>query len=123
MKEFVVEYKVSYNLRFKNKEKNCNTLYEIKEYGSSISFMELSMILDDILKDFNFSQKDMKISYNINKRDNELYLYIAFTLEKRQNKEELKKLFLVELNEYLEDRRVHIFIKNNIEYELFCRVV
>lgn len=103
------EYHLEYLIKFIVDGKNLETVRDIKSLGSSITSMELCMIIEDYLQSINISDKNIKkISYNFN-RDDIITLIINISSNKKLSKESLKSL-KEDLFNHIED----IFLNNKI---------
>ena len=103
------EYHLEYLIKFIVDGKNLETVRDIKSLGSSITSMELCMIIEDYLQSINISDKTTKkISYNFN-RDDVITLIVNISSNKKLSKESLKSL-KENLFNHIED----IFLNNKI---------
>lgn len=103
------EYRLEYLIKFIVDGKNLETVRDIKSLGSSITSMELCMIIEDYLQSINISDKNIKkISYNFN-RDDVITLIVNISSNKKLSKESLKSL-KENLFNHIED----IFLNNKI---------
>lgn len=103
------EYQLEYLIKFIVDGKNLETVRDIKSLGSSITSMELCMIIEDYLQSINISDKNIKkISYNFN-RDDIITLIVNISSNKKLSKESLKSL-----KEDLFSRIEDIFLNNKI---------
>ena len=103
------EYRLEYLIKFIVDGKNLETVRDIKSLGSSITSMELCMIIEDYLQSINISNKNIKkISYNFN-RDDVITLIVNISSNKKLSKESLKSL-KENLFNHIED----IFLNNKI---------
>ena len=103
------EYRLEYLIKFIVDGKNLETVRNIKSLGSSITSMELCMIIEDYLQSINISDKNIKkISYNFN-RDDVITLIVNISSNKKLSKESLKSL-----KEDLFSRIEDIFLNNKI---------
>lgn len=103
------EYQLEYLIKFIVDGKNLETVRDIKSLGSSITSMELCMIIEDYLQSINISDKNIKkISYNFN-RDDVITLIANISSNKKLSKESLKSL-----KEDLFSRIEDIFLNNKI---------
>ena len=104
-----MDYTLDYILEYTCDNKNLKTVREIKSLGSSITSMELCMIIEDYLQSINISDKNIKnISYNFN-RDDVITLIVNISSNKKLSKESLKSL-----KEDLFSRIEDIFLNNKI---------
>ena len=103
------EYHLEYLIKFIVDGKNLETVRDIKSLGSSITSMELCVIIEDYLQSINISDKNIKkISYNFN-RDDVITLIVNISSNKKLSKESLKSL-----KEDLFSRIEDIFLNNKI---------
>ena len=104
-----MDYTLDYILEYTCDNKNLKTVREIKSLGSSITSMELCMIIEDYLQSIKVSDKNIKkISYNFN-RDDVITLIVNISSNKKISKESLKSL-----KEDLFSRIEDIFLSNKI---------
>lgn len=120
------EYQLEYLIKFIVDGKNLETVRDIKSLGSSITSMELCMIIEDYLQSINISDKNIKkISYNFN-RDDVITLIVNISSNKKISKESLKSLkedLFNQIEDIFLDNKIHTFAdKSRKIHEVYLKV-
>lgn len=121
-----MEYNLEYEIIFQCDNKNLEKISELRTLGSSITSMELCMVLEDRLNELKLNdEKIKKISYNFN-RDDFITLIIHVISLKRLTKDyqlELRDKFLEIINNEFNINRIHVFRDKNQELkEVYLRL-
>ena len=121
-----MDYTLDYILEYTCDNKNLKTVREIKSLGSSITSMELCMIIEDYLQSINISDKNIKnISYNFN-RDDVITLIVNISSNKKLSKESLKSLkedLFNQIEDIFLDNKIHTFAdKSRKLHEVYLKV-
>lgn len=120
------EYHLEYLIKFIVDGKNLETVRDIKSLGSSITSMELCMIIEDYLQSINISDKNIKkISYNFN-RDDVITLIVNISSNKKLSKESLKSLkedLFSNIEDIFLNNKIHTFAdKSRKIHEVYLKV-
>lgn len=111
------EYDLDFKTSFKCGRKNLSNVQEIKDLGSSITAIELCMMIEDRLEKLKLKDERVKkISYNFNRENDYIYFSIHLMSIKRLNKEtlsELKDNFFKTIEKEFSENRIHVFENKN----------
>ena len=121
-----MDYTLDYILEYTCDNKNLKTVREIKSLGSSITSMELCMIIEDYLQSIKVSDKNIKkISYNFN-RDDVITMSVNISSNKKLSKESLKSLkedLFNQIEDIFLDNKIHTFVdKSRKLHEVYLKV-
>lgn len=121
-----MDYTLDYILEYICDNKNLKTVREIKSLGSSITSMELCMIIEDYLQSIKVSDKNIKkISYNFN-RDDVITMSVNISSNKKLSKESLKSLkedLFNQIEDIFLDNKIHTFAdKSRKLHEVYLKV-
>lgn len=121
-----MEYDLDFETLFICDNKSLKTVNDIKSLGSSITSMEMCLILEDYLKNLNLSnEKVKKLSYNINRDSSVITFKIHILSIKRITKNDLLDIrdkFLGIINTWFSSNKIHTFVVNKEKKEVFLKV-
>ena len=121
-----MEYSLEYDLQFKIKRKSLESVNQLRSLGSSITSLELCMMIEDKLNTIDFKDDIIqKVSFSFIRKD-KIKLILSIIAKKKLNKNDLELLredILKKMNNYFNKHIVHVFLYKNNKNEVYIKVI